>query len=328
MTRVGLALGKFAPLHHGHELLIRSALGETDHVVVLIYDCPEITAIPLQTRTGWIRDLFPTVEVVEAWDGPRDVGDTPEIMRRHEAYLLDRLAGRRITHFYSSEFYGAHVSAALHAIDRRVDEARLVVPISATRIRADPFAHRASVSPRVYRDLVCNVAVLGAPATGKTTLCERLAREFDTQWMPEYGREYWERHQVDRRLTPDQLCEIATGHLEREESLLLEANRYLFTDTTALTTLLFSRHYHGSAPAMLHALADASATRYHATFVCDDDIPYDDTWDRSGAVNRARMQRWTVEALAARRLPFTLLRGTAEQRIETVRRVLATIAWL
>jgi nicotinamide riboside kinase len=38
-------------------------------------------------------------------------------------------------------------------------------------------------------------------------LAERLAREFRTQWMREYGREYWERHQIDRRLTPTQLVE-------------------------------------------------------------------------------------------------------------------------
>jgi len=126
-------------------------------------------------------------------------------------------------------------------------------------------------------------------------------------------------------LTPDQLCEIAAGHLEREETLLLDANRYLFTDTTALTTLLFARHYHGSAPAALERLADAVSTRYQVTFVCDDDIPYDDTWDRSGAANRAVMQRWTLEELALRRVPFTLLRASLDGRVETVRRVLATV---
>jgi len=44
---------------------------------------------------------------------PLEVGDTPEIKRMHEEYILKTLAGRRITHFYSSEFYGEHVSQAL-----------------------------------------------------------------------------------------------------------------------------------------------------------------------------------------------------------------------
>lgn len=73
--------------------------------------------------------------------------------------------------------------------------------------------------------------LLGAPSTGKTTIAELMAKEYSTVWMPEYGREYWEKHQIDRRLTLEQLLEIAEGHLSREEKLLYEANKYLFTDT-------------------------------------------------------------------------------------------------
>jgi nicotinamide riboside kinase len=57
--------------------------------------------------------------------------------------------------------------------------------------------------------------------------------------MPEYGREYWDNNQVNRRLTTGQLVEIARGHIEREDQMLLKANRYLFTDTNALTTKEF-----------------------------------------------------------------------------------------
>jgi HTH-type transcriptional repressor of NAD biosynthesis genes len=135
------------------------------------------------------------------------------------------------------------MSAALGAVNRLVDwttesiwEQRITVPISATQIRAAPFRYRQFLHPLVYRDLIINVVFLGAPSTGKTTLAEALATHYQTVWMPEYGREYWETHQVDRRLSLPQLEEIATGHLERENELLGKANRYLFTDTNALTT--------------------------------------------------------------------------------------------
>ncbi len=39
----GLTLGKFAPLHCGHQLLIDTALAEVDELVITIYDCPETT---------------------------------------------------------------------------------------------------------------------------------------------------------------------------------------------------------------------------------------------------------------------------------------------
>jgi NadR type nicotinamide-nucleotide adenylyltransferase len=176
-------------------------------------------------------------------------------MRAHERYVIQTLGIRGITHFCSSEPYGEHMSLALGAVDRRVDEARRSVPVSARDIRRDPFAHREFLDPLVYRDLIINVAALGAPSTGKTTLAARLAELHHTEWMPEYGREYRERHQMGRRLTPGQLVEIAERHLEREDEALTRANRYLFTDTNAITTATFARSYHGSVPTRLDELA-------------------------------------------------------------------------
>ncbi|WP_345318476.1 adenylyltransferase/cytidyltransferase family protein [Candidatus Villigracilis proximus] len=102
----GLTLGKFAPLHKGHQLVIETALAEMDEMSVIIYDAPETTAIPLNIRSKWIKRLYPKVKVIEAWDGPTEVGDTPEIKRKHEKYIIDQLKVSGITHFYSSEFYG------------------------------------------------------------------------------------------------------------------------------------------------------------------------------------------------------------------------------
>ena len=323
VVTTGLVLGKFAPLHRGHELVIETALAEVDDLIVLVYDCPETTGLSLETRARWIRDLYPNVEVIEARGGPREVGSDPALTRAHDEYILGVLQGRKVTHFYSSEFYGEHVSRALSAVDRRVDSARERVAVSGTAIRADAYRFRHLISPRVYRDLVMNVAFLGAPSTGKTTLCKKLAALYDTVWMPEYGREYWQRHQVDRRLSPAALVEIADTHIEREEQRLLEANRYLFTDTNALTTLLFAHHYHGSAAARLETLAAAAVTRYDVTFLCDDDIPYDDTWDRSGEVIRSTMQRSTIEELERRAVEYTLLVGSLERRMLSVKQALA-----
>ncbi len=318
----GLTLGKFAPLHQGHQRLIETAMEETDRVTVLIYHSPEFTNVPLNVRSQWIRDLYPSVEVIEAWDGPMQVGNTPEIKRMHEDYILKMLGGRKITHFYSSEFYGDHVSAALGAANRLVDPDRAVLRVSGTLIRQNPYRHREFMDPRVYRDLVSNLVFLGAPSTGKTTIAEKLALEFNTVWMPEYGREYWDTHHVDRRLTLKQLTEIAQGHLEREEAKLYQANRYLFTDTNALTTYLFSLYYHGRAERRLEQYAQAAASRYDLVFLCDLDIPYDDTWDRSGEGNRQVFQQQIVGDLAERKIPYFLLQGSLKTRVAYVRRVL------
>lgn len=320
--KTGLTLGKFAPLHKGHQFLIERALAETDHLIVIVYDSPEVTTIPLPVRAAWIRKLYPTVEVLEAWDGPTIVGDSPEIKKIHEDFLLKILAGRKITHFFCSEFYGDHVSKALGAKDCRVDERRAAVPISATTLRNELFENRRFVAPKIYRDLITKVVFLGAPSTGKTTLAEALANEMGTVWMPEYGREYWETHQQSRRMTLEQLLEIALTHIQREEEKCLEANRFLFVDTDATTTWNFSMYYHGEADPGLTLLADSTAKRYDLFFLCDDDIPYDDTWDRSGLANRMIFQKQTRADLIRRRIPFITLRGSLEERMKTVIRVL------
>lgn len=71
---VGLFLGKLSPLHKGHQSMIEIALKECQKVIVIIYDSPETTKIPLSVRAGWVREIYPTVEVLEAWDGPTEVG--------------------------------------------------------------------------------------------------------------------------------------------------------------------------------------------------------------------------------------------------------------
>jgi HTH-type transcriptional regulator, transcriptional repressor of NAD biosynthesis genes len=323
MTRNrGLTLGKFAPLHKGHQHLIETALSEMDEVLAIIYDCPELTPVPLNVRANWIRSLYPAVTVLEAWDGPVEVGDSQEIKKRHEDYVLKHLKPGEITHFYSSEFYGEHMSQALGAVNRILDPRRETIPISATTIREDPFAFREYLHPRVYRDLVTNVVFIGAPATGKTTIAARLAKEYKTVWMPEEGREYWHEHQVNRRLSLAQLEEIAERHLQREEDLLGQANRFLFTDTNALTTNMFAISYHSSTTNRLKELADQAALRYDLVFLCDTDITYDDTWDRSGDVRRHTFQKQIVADLIVRKYPFVVLRGSLEVRVQQARTIL------
>ncbi|WP_051271830.1 AAA family ATPase [Shimazuella kribbensis] len=320
--KIGLTLGKFAPLHQGHQFMMETAIHEMDEVIVIIYDSPETINIPLPVRARWIRTLYPTVEVIEGWDGPLDIGDTPEIKQKQENYILGLLKGRKITHFYSSEFYGDHMSKALGAIDRRVDESREKYPISGTEVREDPYLKRNYVAPVVYADFITKVVFLGAPSTGKSTIAHQLAEEFQTVWMPEYGREYWEEHQVDRRLTKEQLVDLANGHIEREQQKIMKAKEYLFVDTNAITTYLFSQDYHGESHQELIQLADEASTGYDLVFLCEDDIPYEDTWDRSGAVHRSIFQKKIRADLLERKIPYFSLKGTLIQRIEKVKKVL------
>ena len=101
MNKTGLTLGKFAPLHRGHQFVIETMPAENDEAIVVIYDSPEVTPIPLQVRAAWIEKLYPSVRVIGAWGGPQQTGDSPRIKKLHEDYLIRELEISGITHFYS-----------------------------------------------------------------------------------------------------------------------------------------------------------------------------------------------------------------------------------
>lgn len=314
----GLTLGKFAPLHRGHQLLIETGREESDELTVLVYDAPDVTRIPVSVRAGWIRNLYPDVRVIEAYDCPLEVGESERVKKLHEDYILHTLGISSTDTFFSSEFYGEHMSVALSAKNRIVDADRKRLPISGTEIRKNPYENRKYLSPIVYRDLIRKLVFLGGPSTGKSTLAEYCARTFQTEWQPEYGREYWETFQVERRLTPDQLLELAQGHLEREEKQILSSREFLFVDTNPITTYLFSLYYHGFAVDELEALADQSRNRYDLFLLCDTDIPYEDTEDRSGDGNRIYFQERTIEYLNSKEIQFETVSGSLNERLKQV----------
>lgn len=150
----GLYLGKYAPLHKGHQYVIEAALKEVDELIVVVYDSPHVTDTPLCVRADWIRDIYSTVEVIEGTDAPTETGYTDHMKAIHEKYIADIVDGRNISHFYSSEPYGKHMSEGLDAVDRRIDPQRETVPISATEIRNDLEGNCEFLSDVVYEYLV------------------------------------------------------------------------------------------------------------------------------------------------------------------------------
>jgi NadR type nicotinamide-nucleotide adenylyltransferase len=166
--------------------------------------------------------------------------------------------------------------------------------------------------------MIKKIVFLGGPSTGKTTLCEVLADELNSITVPEYGRDYWLLHQVDRRLSPQQLLHIANTQNQWENDAVSKANKYLFCDTSAFTTWHFALHYHQTALPQLQQLAKDCWQRYDLVVLCDDDIPYDDTWERSGDANRHEFQTFNRQYLKEHGIKHIVATGDITQRKQTV----------
>jgi HTH-type transcriptional repressor of NAD biosynthesis genes len=330
----GLVVGKFCPLHRGHQHVIDTAIAACARVVVVSYTKPEFPRCGPVVRERWLRQLHPMVVPVVFDDaslrercralgiGSRIAPENAAPEAAHSefiAWLLREVVGTGIDAVFGSEDYGEAFAASLaarfgHVVQSVcVDSARVVVPVSGTQVRADPFAHRTLLDPRVYADLVARVAILGGESSGKTTLAQALAKRLDTVWAPEYGRELW----VQRagQLHPGDFLGIARSQVVREQQLAVDARGVLLCDTTPLTTLFYAQDAGGVVDAALEALA---AREYDHVVVCAPDFDFVQDGTRRGAEFRARQHAWYLRTLADRGVAFTLVAGRLEARVDAM----------
>lgn len=336
-------MGAYAPFHKGHAYVIDTMMEECDEVYILIYEAQERIHVPLDKRSAWITDYimmthmykdkigkwdWDNVHVISAVGGPTDIGYTPEIIAKHDEYILSQVGDKGITHFYSSELYGEHVSIALDCVNRLVDLSRVAYPISGTKLRNDPRGVGEDLCfPWVMTECVVNVCMLGGESTGKSTLTKALAKEFNALMCPEYGAMYWEQH-VDGKLTVEDMEKIVYGHDSMEYDIRKQSDRIMFTDTCFLTTQLFTRVYHGAEAAengvffMCRNEPEEYIERYDLFVLCDTDIPYDDTPDRMGPAMRDVFNEVYKLILDDKKLPYIVVRGSVDERVAMVKQEL------
>jgi NadR type nicotinamide-nucleotide adenylyltransferase len=319
--KTGFTLGKYAPFHKGHEYVIFTALNEMDHVIVIIYNASDVTDIPTEKRANWINYIFPEVEIIIAENGPQETGYTPEIIEKQNNYLKNVLKGRDIHSFFSSENYGFYVSKALNCNNRIVDIKREIIPISGSDIRKTKniISIKDFVSKCVYDDIKPKYYFIGAPSTGKTTLSQKCADIFNGSYCKEYGRDYWFKFQKEHRLSMKDLENIAIEHNNLEDAISSEDKDCVFVDTNIITTFSYALYYFGDASPKLADILKSSLYKYKYLFLCDEDIPFDNTPDRSGPESRNKIQQINISVLEQYKLKYVVLSGSLKKRIENIK---------
>lgn len=152
MKAVGFTIGKFAPLHKGHQYLIEEALKEMDEFYVIIYET-DIINIPVEKRATWIHKLYPSVKILIAKNPPSQYGLDEKSVKIQTDYLKKVLGDIHVTHFFSSEKYGQYVARDLNVVNRTIDYNRDYIPISATKIRNNLDKYSDYLSSIVLEDL-------------------------------------------------------------------------------------------------------------------------------------------------------------------------------
>ncbi|HWQ92422.1 MAG TPA: AAA family ATPase [Clostridia bacterium] len=305
---LGVVIGKFYPPHRGHKLLIGTAQQNCEKVVVIVCE-RESDEIPGGLRQNWLKEIHPEAEVMLI-DDRYDEKDS-----RVWAENTIRWLGRAPDAVFTSEDYGDKYAGLMGAKHVLVDRPRKTVPVCATAIRSDPYAHWDFLEKPVRSWYTKRVCVLGAESTGTTTLAKDLAQALRTVWVEEYGRGYSEQkiRLHDPEWRSDEFVHIAQEQVRRENASAREANRVLICDTNAFATVLWHRRYMGCHNACVEQIAKNQPCDLY--LLTGDEIPFVQDGLRDGEHIRHQMHQWFLNALKAQALPWHLVQGFRDQRL-------------
>lgn len=164
---------------------------------------------------------------------------------------------------------------------------------------------------------ILKIALFGPESTGKTSLAKQLASHFDTEWAPEFARDYLQNKLEETNLIcePEDLLPIAIGQLKLENDKLLTANKYLFCDTCLMVTKVFSEILYNFCDPILDKAARKH--KYDLFFLTDVDVP----WEKDDLRDQPNDRQTTLaifkKALIDNNKPFILLSGDENTRLKT-----------
>lgn len=313
----GFILGKFMPPHAGHISLIGAARQLVDELTILVGSLPD-DPIDGAKRVEWMRSLFPDCRI--EWHNspaPQDPSESPhfwaiwrQIVAKAHPEPIDYLfAGERYGADLARQVGGLFVPLGARVLDADQDG---VGGLTAAAVRADPWRHWQYLPPPVRDHYALTICLHGVESVGKSMLAERLAAQYSTIVVPEYGRVHCETYGTDCR-------EMDLLLIGQAQQAMIEAarpwcNRLLIADTDALMTAAWSQMMIGYAPDQLicHRKADLYLMMgTDAPFVDDGTRIYGDP------EQRAQFDRVAREVLSVARAKTVEIRGSWDERFES-----------
>lgn len=177
------------------------------------------------------------------------------------------------------------------------------------------------------------IVVIGPESTGKSTLCEELARHFETNWCPEFAREYLLTNGTDYNF--DDLLTIARGQIAMEDEYierienqslpLLEAGGHipLFIDTDMYVMKVWCEFVFGKCHR--YVLDQIVKRKYDLYLLCNTDLPWekDELREYPDLKTREKLFYIYKDIMVNQNVPWVEIKGSHEERtqqaIESVR---------
>ena len=168
---------------------------------------------------------------------------------------------------------------------------------------------------RQQKTTTIRIALFGPESTGKTTLAKQLAAYFETEWVPEFARDYLQNKWAENQhiCTVDDMMPIAYGQVALENQKLSSSKKYLFCDTNLMVTKVFSEMYYGFCDPLLNEAA--LEHDYDLFFLTDIDVPWEKDDIRDTPNGRETVFSVFKQTLIDNKKPFITLSGDKESRL-------------
>lgn len=309
-NKVGLVLGKFLPLHKGHELLLNFAVNFVDTLYIIVDHLPD-APISSALRCQWIKQSCPDATTFYLpTPHPQHPDEHPDFWSIWRNSLLN-IVPQQPDYLFASDEYGNTLAKVLGATFIPFDLQRQIVPISGTAIRAAPLKNWEYLSAAAKQFYLKRICIFGPESTGKTTLTQLLAEHYHTIWVPEYARFFIE---SKNELKKEDMVFIAQGQLALLHAMAPLANKLLFCDTDPLSTLLWNRWLFGEdSQAIAHIAAENTDDLY---LLMRPDLEWQDDPVRYFPDQSEAFFNDCIEILTTHQRKFAIVSGTGTDRLD------------
>ena len=157
------------------------------------------------------------------------------------------------------------------------------------------------------------IVILGAESTGKSTLCKQLAIHYDTIFVPEFARTYFEEHDINNYNISD-LEIIAKNQLESEKDSINKANNYLFCDTSLITIKIWSTHKFNIVPKYITKYIKPSD--YDLYLISNNDVKWIADPQRRNEDLREHLFKWNKHELQKLNVDYKIIKDEGEVRLK------------
>lgn len=307
--RNGFVLGKFCPLHQGHQYLIETAMERVEQLYIIVDNIMD-NVIPVVQRMKWVKQEYPdSIVMTQPSPLPQHPDETPRFWDIWRETFLSLLP-EKIDVVFASETYGKRLAKELKADFVMVDCDRKHVPVSATAIRTDIMHNWERISDSAKADMMTTVCVFGPESTGKTTLTKYLAAHYDVPYVPEYAETVIRSN--NGNIKYEDMEVIVQGHHQLISNAMSQLPPLLFVDTDAIASKIWSNELFGDEPPSI----EEYICKQHFTLylLLDIDIPWTKDIHRYRPNERKDFFGKCLHELTKRTKPFCIIHGTGEAR--------------